>query len=76
MYFCCRRVLDALPSGAHITIRIREEERALRVEVASDTAALDPETLLRERIEALGGVLSVDSAPGGSTLIAATVPRA
>jgi signal transduction histidine kinase len=70
VYFCCRTVLEALPSGARVTIRIREEEHALRIEVAGDTDGLD----LQAPIEALCGSLSVDSAPGRGLLVAATVP--
>jgi signal transduction histidine kinase len=74
VYFCCQAVLAALAPETRVTIRIRKEEQALRVEVAGDTAGVEAETLLRERIEALGAVLSVEAAPGGGPLIAATVP--
>jgi signal transduction histidine kinase len=74
VYFCCRAVLQALAAGARVTFRIGEEERALLVEIAGDLAGLDAEALLRSRIEALGGVLAVDSAPNQGTVIALTMP--
>jgi signal transduction histidine kinase len=74
VYFCCRGALEALAgTGARVTIRVREQEHALRLEI--EAAGLDPaaERLLAaaDRIEALGG--SVSAGPAG---LVAAVPLA
>ena len=74
VYFCCRAVLRALDAGARVTFRISEEEHALRVEIVGDLAGVAAEALLQSRVESLGGVLSVDSAPNHGTVIALTMP--
>jgi signal transduction histidine kinase len=74
VYFSCRAVLQALAADARVTIRIGQQEHALRAEIAGDIDGFDAETLLQGAIETLGGVLSVDSAPDRGTLIAVTVP--
>ena len=84
VYFWCRAALDAFatPTGddARATIQIREVEHALRVEVTQDTVALDTTVpamrLARDRVEALGGVVSAASEPGDGTRLALTVPLA
>ena len=74
VYFCCRALLQALGADAHVTFRITDDERALRVEIAGDLAGLDAQALLRERLETLGGVVTVDPAPDGDTLVALNAP--
>ncbi len=84
VYFCCRAALEAVAAqgGADsmVTIRVREEERALRLEVDADIVDHDAVTdrlgSTRDRIDALGGVISVDSTPGRGIRLAATVPLA
>jgi signal transduction histidine kinase len=85
-YFCCRSALENVAahagSGARATIHLREEPDALRLEVVDDGTGFDPRvcplgsglTDARDRIEALGGVLAIESEPGRGTRIAATVP--
>ncbi len=81
-YFCCRSLLEAVAAhrgpGARATIRIREEGAALRLEVdgvgTGPGGAAERLGAARDRIEALGGALSVDPAPGGATRVSATVP--
>jgi signal transduction histidine kinase len=82
VFFCCRAAIEAVAThagaDARVTIRIREEDHELRIEIAGDTQALDAAAdwfgSTRDRIDALGGVLSVDAAPGQPTRVAATVP--
>lgn len=80
IFFCCRGAIEALAAhaDARVTIRIREEDHTLRLEVAGDTVGLDAAAdwlrSTRDRIDALGGVLSVDAAPGQATRFAATMP--
>jgi signal transduction histidine kinase len=40
VYFSCRAALEPLAPDARVTIRIREEEHAIQLEIVSDTAAL------------------------------------
>ncbi|MFL5962673.1 MAG: sensor histidine kinase [Gaiellaceae bacterium] len=82
LYFLCRAALAAVAAhagtDARVTIRIREEEHALQLEVAGDTAAhgaaADLPGFTRDRIAALGGTVTVDAAAGHATRFAATVP--
>jgi signal transduction histidine kinase len=65
-----------------ITIRVLESGRYLRIEVGDDGAGGADERHgsglqgLRDRVEAVGGVLRVASAPGRGTLIRADIPLA
>jgi signal transduction histidine kinase len=72
VYFCCRVALEAAAGAARVTIRIGEAGKALRLEISLDAGALAAGrlALARDRIEALGGLLSVDAAQS----LAATVP--
>jgi signal transduction histidine kinase len=80
VFFSCRAVLEDCGGrgGAEVrvTIRIREKDDALHLEIDGDTVnpAADCLDSARDRIEALGGVFSVGPAPGGQTRVAATAP--
>jgi signal transduction histidine kinase len=82
VYFCCRAVLEAVVAHAgadsRVAIRIHETGHALRLEVTDETPGLDVAAGLLapagDRIDALGGALIVEPAPGGATRVAATVP--
>ena len=89
VYFC---VLEALQNagkhageGAEIVVSLREQEGALLFEVADSGAGFDMATgahkgqgfvNMADRVGAIGGSLSVDSAPGRGTTIAGRVPVA
>jgi len=79
-YFICRAALEgaAAGTGSSMLIRIEEREQALRLAIACDAAALetarDGLDLARDRIEALDGALSIDSATGPRTRLVATIP--
>ena len=65
-----------------ITIRVIESGRFLRIEVGDDGVGGADELLgsglqgLRDRVEAVGGLLRVASAPGRGTLVRADIPLA
>ncbi len=85
VYFCCLEALQNVAkhaegaTGARIAL---EENGELRFEVADDGPGFAGEgaaegsgiTGMRDRLAAVGGVLSVDSAPGAGTRIRGRVP--
>jgi signal transduction histidine kinase len=86
VYFCCLEALQNAGKhagqGARATIRLREEEDALLFEVADDGSGLDPArassgtgfTNMRDRLEALGGGLRIESTVSRGTRVAGTIP--
>jgi signal transduction histidine kinase len=86
VYFCCVEALQNAAKhaggGARATIRLWEQEGSLRFEVADDGSGLDPPsttfgaglTNMRDRLEAVGGDLRIDSSPGRGTRVAGTIP--
>ena len=79
VYFCCLEVLERAGEGARATVTVRDEEGALVFEVVVDRAgsvapALDGLlTRLRDRVEALGGQLTVRSEPGEGTRVSGSL---
>ena len=71
VFFLWRTVLDACGPGVEALISVRQERDALQVVIAADRT-LDPAGA-RDLVEAAGGVLTVDSQPGGAH-IGATFP--
>jgi PAS domain S-box-containing protein len=73
-------------SATHATVRLDSEGGWIRVTVEDDGRGFAPETVrttrpghfgldtMRERAEAVGGKLEIDSAPGRGTRIIATLP--
>jgi signal transduction histidine kinase len=86
VYFCCLEALQNVGKhaggDARATLRVWEEQGGLHFEVADDGAGFDPRieargsglTNMSDRLGALGGRLSVASAPGDGTRIAGAVP--
>jgi signal transduction histidine kinase len=87
VYFCCMEALQNAGKhagdGAHVTISLREAEGKLLFEVADDGPGFDLGSgaakghgfvNMSDRIGAIGGMLSVDSAPGRGTRISGSVP--
>jgi signal transduction histidine kinase len=73
-------------AARHVTVRLRGEPRALRVEVTDDGTGFDPAdpelrshhlglTSMEERARELGGRLALRSQPGGGTVVSLEVPR-
>jgi signal transduction histidine kinase len=71
VYFCCVKALDHARAAA--TVDVRAGGDALSFEVVADIAAADLDGL-RDRVEALGGSLTVDPGPDGSTRISGALP--
>jgi len=68
-------------SATSAVVRLSSDERRLRVEIADDGVGFRAReasgsglTGLRDRIEAVGGALSISSAPGAGTTLAAELP--
>jgi len=87
VYFCCLEALQNAAKhagvGAEATISVREEERALLFVVADDGAGFDLTSgaqrghgfvNMSDRVGAIGGSISVESAPGRGTRIAGRIP--
>ena len=82
VYFCCLEVLERVGAGTRATIDVHTADDALVFEVAQDQpgvavprsdGALDR---LGDRIEALGGRLSVESEPGSGIRVSGSLPLA
>ena len=73
VYFCC---LDALgrAAGAAMTITVREEAEGLAFELTVDREVDPEQSPMRDRVEALGGSLTVRSEPGHGTVWAGSLP--
>jgi signal transduction histidine kinase len=80
VYFCCVEALERIGPGASSTVTVREEEGALVFEVVEDGAGSEAATAdwdlarLRDRVEALGGRLTVVSESGHGTRVSGSLP--
>jgi signal transduction histidine kinase len=85
VYFCCLEALQNASKHARaaslVTIVLAEDE-ALRFEVRDDGAGFDADgaqqgagmTNMRDRMTAVGGRLTITSAPGGGTIVEGSIP--
>jgi signal transduction histidine kinase len=74
-YWCWLDLLDHATPGQHATIVVRERDGALAFELGGD----HPEpvgALVRDRVEALGGSLTIQSEPGARTRVVGSLPLA
>jgi signal transduction histidine kinase len=86
VYFCCLEALQnaAKHAGdsARATIRLYEEQDALLFEITDDGSGFDPArttfgaglTNMRDRLEAIGGDLRIDSSLGQGSRVLGTIP--
>jgi signal transduction histidine kinase len=86
VYFCCLEALQNVVKhagpAAKARIRLRERPGQLRFEVTDNGVGFGPEAVqdphgtlnMRDRIEAVGGVLTIGSCPGRGTTVKGTVP--
>jgi signal transduction histidine kinase len=75
VYWCCLEAFEHAGAGARATVTVRDEDGAVAFEVVEDGsgsgAGLDR---LRDRVEALGGRVTIRSEPGGGTHVAGSLP--
>ena len=77
IYWCCAEALSAAPAGTQATISVVDTEGGLGFEVG--VASGYPEERLerlRDRVEALGGQLTIEDQGEGASRVAGTVPSA
>jgi signal transduction histidine kinase len=79
VYFCCVQALEHLGAGGRsTTITVREEERALVFEIVADGSGVHAAgadlSSVQERVEALGGRLTIASEPGHGIRVSGSVP--
>jgi signal transduction histidine kinase len=85
VYFACMEALQNATKHAHGATAIRiavSGNGRLRFDVADDGEGFDPATTphgngltnMRDRIDALGGTLEIDSAPGSGTRVTGMIP--
>jgi signal transduction histidine kinase len=87
VYFCVLEALQNVVKHANATratVRIEQRDGRLVFSVTDDGRGLDPQRArsgsgmqnMRDRIEALGGDLQVESSPGGGTRVTGSIPAA
>ncbi len=77
VYFCCVAALEGAGAGAGATVTVREDDGALVFEIVDDGAGSDAGTDLagmQDRVEALGGRLTIASEPGHGTRVSGSLP--
>ncbi len=86
VYFCCREALQNAAKhageGARVTVRLWEDDGAVRFEVEDDGVGFDPSIVepgdglanLADRLAAVGGSLEIDSTPCRGARIAGIIP--
>ena len=73
VYFCCLDVLERAAAGT-VAISVRNEGGAVAFEIVAE-GDLDAERLpLRDRVEALGGRLTIMERSGGTISVAGSLP--
>jgi signal transduction histidine kinase len=71
VYFCCAEALEH--GGAGASVAVREEDGSLTFDVVTEETPPRLE-LLRDRVNALGGSLTIGSEPRGRTRVSGSVP--
>ena len=72
VYFCCLDVLERTAAGTTVTIRVRTEDGTLSFEVVADAEMGGSPT--RDRVEALGGRVTIQAGSGDQTRVAGSLP--
>jgi signal transduction histidine kinase len=72
VYWCCLTVLKGAAEAA--TLTVRDEVGAVAFEVVADGAHPNAAEGMRDRVEALGGRLTITSEPGSGTRISGSLP--
>jgi signal transduction histidine kinase len=77
VYLCCLEALEHAGAGARVTLEVRDEDGAVAIELVEDgdRSAAGPDRL-RDRVEALGGRLTVQPEPRRGTRVSCSLPLA
>jgi signal transduction histidine kinase len=75
VYLCCLELFECADPGTEAAVTVRDEAAAIAFEVVADCGTSDVSTVrMRDRVEALGGRLTVESLAGGATRVTGTIP--
>jgi signal transduction histidine kinase len=85
VYFCCLEALQNVAKYANASsarVRLADRDGMVTFEVTDDGTGFDPERTplgtglqgMKDRLEALGGILMMDSTPDGGTTVGGTIP--
>ena len=75
VYLCCLEIFECADAGTEAAVTVRDEAAGLAFEVVARCGTSDVDTVrLRDRVEALGGRLKVESLAGGATRVAGSIP--
>jgi len=79
VYFCCHELLERAGHGAQATVTVRNEGEALVFElsedgVGSEAGTSDGLSRMRDRVEALGGQLTIVRESGSGTRMSGSIP--
>ena len=73
VYFCALDVFERAPAGTPVVVRVRGEEGALAFEIDADGDLGSERCAPHDRVEALGGQLTI-TAGGDRTTVAGSLP--
>jgi signal transduction histidine kinase len=74
VYFCCVDVLERAASGTPVAISVRNEDGALAFELVAECDVEAERLPLRDRVEALGGRVTIQQGPGRRISVAGSLP--
>jgi signal transduction histidine kinase len=74
VYFCCLDVLERAGAGTTVTITVRNEGGTLAFEIVADGDAEVERVPMGDRVEAMGGRLTIGAGSGGETRVAGSLP--
>ena len=74
VYLCCLDMLECADPGTEAAVTVRDDAAGLTFEVVAQCPTSDVDTVrMRDRVEALGGRLTVESLAGGATRVTGTI---
>ena len=74
VYFCCLDVLECASVGTPAAISVRDEERAVAFDIVAECTVDAERLLVRDRIEALGGRVTIRPGPGRRISVSGSLP--
>jgi signal transduction histidine kinase len=72
VYFCCLDLLERAPADGEAAISLRDKDGALAFEI--ETSGVSVPDVLKDRVEALGGSLTINSHPGDGAHVTGSLP--